>query len=372
MTNNSIIRLSKCALDENANIYIKQALDSTYLGMGKYVEEFEKKLKNYFGREIITVNSGTMALHLAIESLNLNKGDEIIAPSITYLSTFQAILSAGARPIACDVNLNGQISLESLKRMITKRTKAIIPVHYAGNSFDIDGLYRIANEYNLRVIEDAAHAFGSKYKDKLIGSFGDIICFSFDGIKNITCGEGGCILTNDEKLKTIIRAKRSLGVENDHKKRFQNQRTWNPSVSQKGWRAHMSNIHAAIGLSQLDIMENNFLIRKKLAKYYKKNLDELSKFLKVVDFSDNHVPHIFPLLLKLNKRDELRKFLLENNIESGIHYYPCHKLELFETKYELKDSDFYFERTISLPLHPTLKMEEVDFIISKLKLFFNL
>ena len=238
--------------------FVNDALSSSYLGMGEFVYKFESILSNYFDREAITVNSGTAALHLAIESLGLDSTDEIIAPSITYLSTFQAILSAGVKPIACDIEENGQICLESVKSLINPNTKAIIPVHYAGNSFDIEGLYSLAKENNLRIIEDAAHAFGSKYSGKLIGSFGDIVCFSFDGIKNITCGEGGCIVTEDKYLKEVIRSKRSLGVENDYKKRFKNKRTWNPKVTTKGWRAHMSNVHAAIGISQFEIMHQNF------------------------------------------------------------------------------------------------------------------
>ena len=363
------IRLSKCSLSLDTIDFVNDALTSSYLGMGEFVYKFESMLRNYLGREAITVNSGTTALHLAIESLNLKSSDEIIAPSITYLSTFQAILSAGVKPIACDIKENGQICLESVKSLINQNTKAIIPVHYAGNSFDVEGLYYLAKENNIRVIEDAAHAFGSKYSGQLIGSFGDIVCFSFDGIKNITCGEGGCIVTEDKNLKQIIKSKRSLGVENDYKKRFKNKRTWNPKVSTKGWRAHMSNIHAAIGISQFDIMNKNFEKRKKLAKYYSDKLSFLSPYLDIVEISDEHVPHILPIILKKGERDTLRDFLAENNVETGVHYYPCHLLDLFKTKYKLKRSKYFYEKTLSLPLHPSLDFKDIDYIIEKLSLF---
>jgi len=363
------IRLSQCSLGSDTINFVEDALSSTYLGMGEFVSEFERLLTNYLGREVITVNSGTTALHLAIESLDLKSTDEIIAPSITYLSTFQAILSAGVKPVACDINENGQICLESAKSLINPNTKAIIPVHYAGNSFDIKALYKLAKENNLRVIEDAAHAFGSRYYGKLIGSFGDIVCFSFDGIKNITCGEGGGIVTDDKSLKEIIKSKRSLGVENDYKKRFINKRTWNPTVSQKGWRAHMSNVHAAIGISQFEIMNKNFQKRKSLAKYYSEKLKVLSSYFDMVKISDEHVPHILPIIFKNGERDILRNFLANYNIETGVHYYPCHLLDLFKTNYQLEQSLSFYEKTLSLPLHPALEFREVDYIIEKITLF---
>mgnify|MGYP001166244785 CR=1 FL=1 len=363
------IRLSKCCLGSNAIDFVNDALSSSYLGMGEFVYKFEAKLKNYLGREAITVNSGTTALHLALESLELKSTDEIIAPSITYLSTFQAIIAAGVKPIACDIKENGQICLDSVKNLINQNTKAIIPVHYAGNSFDIEGLYTLAKENNIRVIEDAAHAFGSKYSGKLIGSFGDIVCFSFDGIKNITCGEGGCIVTDDKNLKEVIKSKRSLGVKNDYKNRFKNKRTWDPKVSIKGWRAHMSNIHAAIGISQFEIMHRNFEKRKSLANYYSEKLSFLSPYLDIVEISDEHIPHILPIIINKGERDNLREFLAECSVETGVHYYPCHLLDLFKTNYELKKSQSFYKKTLSLPLHPSLRFNEIDYIIDKISLF---
>ena len=369
---NKPIRLSRCSLSCETIDFVKKALDSSYLGMGQFVEEFENRLSTIFSREVIAVSSGTTALHLAIESLDLAPNDEIIAPSITYLATFQAIAAAGVKPVACDVDINGQININSVLEKINSRTKAIIPVHYAGNSFDIDELYKLANSNNLRVIEDAAHAFGSKFNGKMIGSFGDIVCFSFDGIKNITCGEGGCIVTDDSKLKEKIKAKRSLGVEKDYLKRYKNNRTWEPKVTTKGWRAHMSNINAAIGLSQLEIMHDNFKKRRKLSSYYYKKLNFLSEYIKVVEISKEHVPHIFPIILidDNRDRDQLRNFLLSKNIETGIHYYPCHLLDFFKTKDNLHNANFYYERTLSLPLHPELEFDQIDYIVEKLENFF--
>ena len=150
-----------------------------------------------------------------------------------------------------------------------------------------------------------------------------------------------------------------------------NKRTWNPSVSTKGWRAHMSNVHAAIGISQFEIMDQNFEKRKILAKYYSERLSSLYPHINIVEISDEHVPHILPIIFNKGERDELRDFLAEFNIETGVHYYPCHLLELFKTNYQLKKSQVYYKKTLSLPLHPSLEFRDIDYIIEKISLFIS-
>ena len=368
----SKIRLSRCALGESTLDAVKSALDSSYLGMGELVERFENKLSDYFRKTVVTLSSGTSAIHLAIECLDFDSSSEVIVPSITYVATFQAIKAAGVIPVACDVDPStGQICIDSLESLIGPRTKAVVPVHYAGNSFSIDRLYDVAKRHNLRVIEDAAHAFGSIYNGKKIGSIGDVVCFSFDGIKNITTGEGGCVVTDDQNLIELLRTKRGLGVEKDFSNRFSNKRTWIPQVKNLGWRAHMSNINASIGLSQMEIMSLNFAKRKELVKAYSDNLSKYSDFIQLMHFPSTYVPHIYPILVEKKYRDQLRDFLNENNIESGIHYYPNHLLDLFKTNYELKNANEFYSRTLSLPLHPFLDYAQINYIISVIELFIN-
>ena len=187
--------------------------------MGPEVKKFESELEKFFERKVICVNSGTAALHLALQACGIKNGDEVLVPAITYVATYQAVAATGAKPILCDVNLNDLcISEKSIIRNISKKTKAIIPVHFSGHPCNLDKIFSIGKKYNLNIIEDSAHAFGSYYKNKLLGSFGDISCFSFDGIKNITSGEGGCIVLRNKKLIKKISDARLLGVCGDSKK----------------------------------------------------------------------------------------------------------------------------------------------------------
>ena len=207
--------------------------------------------------------NGTSAIQLALQAIGLKRGDEVIVPSITYVSTFQAISANGAVPIACDIDPTSLlIDIKDVENRITKKTKAIIPVHYAGDICNLKLLRKITNKYNLYLIEDSAHAFGSKIKGKLLGSHKGISCFSFDGIKNITSGEGGCVVTSNKKILEYIRNARSLGIVAEHKFKYQRNRKWYFDVTQQGWRYHMSDIMASIGISQFHRKKQFFNKRK--------------------------------------------------------------------------------------------------------------
>ena len=250
-----MIRVSKSSIDQNEIDAVTQVLKKEYLGMGEEVLLFEEKIKSYLKTtsNVVAVNSGTSALMLALSALNLQPGDEVLVPTITYVATYQAISFLGAVPVSCDVLPDTLfIDVADARAKITKRTKVILPVHYASSAAGISNVYQFANEFNLRVVEDAAQSFGGLCNGKQIGSYGDIICFSFDGIKNITCGEGGAIITADNTLLDIIKDGRLLGVENDSDKRYKNSRSFEFDVKRQGYRFHLSNINAAIGISQLD------------------------------------------------------------------------------------------------------------------------
>jgi len=374
---NKLIRLSKSCISDKERTAVLNVLNKEYLGMGENVKEFEDKLSKFLSNNVICVSSGTAALHLALTSLKLTSNDEVLVPSLTYLSSFQAVKAAGAKPVACDINLKTlTIDLSDLKKKINKNTKVIMPVHYSGGVFDLDKIYKIAKENNLRVVEDAAHAFGSFYKKKLVGSFGDIICFSFDGIKNITSGEGGCVCTSDQKVLKKVSNLRLLGVENDSTSRYNNQRKWIYDVKDIGWRYHMSNLMAAIGIVQLDRFEELSKKRKVLAKKYDKLLkNSNSKILKLDRNYDNIVPHIYVIRIKnMNYRDELRKRLLEKNIQTGVHYFPNHFLSIFRDKnISLSNTEKIHKEILTLPLHPDLTISDIEYVvktlINELKLF---
>ena len=366
-----MIRLSKSKIGKEEISAVIKVLEKEYLGMGEEVGIFEKDLSKLFLRDSVCVSSGTAAVQLAIQGCNIGNGDEILVPSMTYVATFQAIKATGAEPIACDIDEETcLIDLNDALSKISKRTKAIIPVHYTGGVGNLDELYSFASKHNLRIIEDAAHAFGTKYKGNLIGSIGDIVCFSFDGIKNITSGEGGCIVTSDSAVLENIKNARLLGVEKDSDNRYKNLRSWNFDVSNQGWRYHMSNIMAAIGIQQLKKFNKFADLRKQIAIKYDQLLssNQNIKFLKR-DYN-NVVPHIYVVRVKgLNDRDGLRRAMNKRGIEIGVHYTPNHFLSFFKSEQtnKLPITEKVYKEIISLPIHPDINNGDIKNVISTLE-----
>ncbi len=366
--NGNMIKLSKSDIGIYEILAVFKVLKKAYLGMGSEVQLFEDNLKNIFKREVVCVSSGTAALQLAIESCEIGKGDEILVPSFTFVATYQAISGTGAKPISCDINPNTLlIDLNDAQKKTTKNTKAIIPVYFTGGVGEIDKTHEFALKNNLRLIEDAAHAFGTSFKNKLIGSFGDITCFSFDGIKNITSGEGGCVISNDQKLLEKIKNKRLLGVINDTHNRYEGKRSWEFDVKEQGWRYHMSNIFAAIGNVQLTRFKKFSIKRKELAKLYDKQFKNCNNIFPIKRNYQEVVPHIYVVRLASNiNRDEIRHSLLKLNIEIGFHYFPNHLLNYYNTNEKLPQTESIYKNLISLPLHTKLKTKDVKYVAKNL------
>ena len=370
---NNIIKLSKSCIGKAEKTAVMRVLDEEYLGMGSEVELFELQLTNFFDRSVVCVASGTAALQLALEAAGIGSGDEVLVQSITYVASFQAISATGAKPIACDIDPTTLcLDWKDAEKRLTSKTKAVMTVHYAGGAGELDKIYAFAKKHGLRVIEDAAHAFGSEYHNKKVGSFGDISCFSFDGIKNITSGEGGCIVTDDEEVLSRVRDARLLGVIGDTQKRYKSDRSWEYNVESQGWRYHMSNIMAAIGIEQLKKFQKLSDKRKELANRYLINLSGIDSIKTILDDLDNVTPHIFPILISEEiDRVVLRNKLSNINIQTGIHYFPNHLLTFYEqtSKARLPVSESIYKRILSLPLHPDLAVSDVDFISLKLSDF---
>lgn len=367
------IRVAKSVVgNEEVKAVSRVILEDGYLGMGKEVQKFEEDLEKFLKtkRKVTCVNSGTAALHLAVASIT-RPGDEVLVQSITYLSSFQAVSGARAVPIACEINPETMnIDLKDAEKRITDKTKVIMLVHYAGDPGNLAEIYKFAKKYNLRVIEDAAHAFGTIYKKKLIGSFGDIVCFSFDGIKNITSGEGGAVVTADSNLVQYIRDARLLGVHKDTEKRYKGLRSWKFDVIHQGYRYHLSNLFAAIGRVQLRKFSLFKKARQRLAKRYLKSLRSIEGIEVFEKNYDNIVPHIFPIKVLDNKRDELMKYLNDNGIECGIHYYPNHLLSYYSKPgFKLPVSEKIYSQLLTLPLHPDLTERQQDNIVNLIKKF---
>ena len=343
--------------------------------MGDSVKKFEQELNFFFNRPTICVANGTSALQLALQAVGVCSGDEVLVPSLTYIASFQAISSLGAIPVPCDV-LDETLTLDpdDVLRKITAKTKVIMPVHYAGGVGKLSKIFELSKKFQLRVIEDAAHAFGSTYGGKKVGSFGDIACFSFDGIKNITCGEGGCIVTSDDLVIKKVSDARLLGVEKDTENRFLGKRSWDFDVNAQGWRFHMSNIMAAIGRIQLKRFPEFAVKRQRLAQIYDKQLSG-NPFIKLIpqDYS-SVVPHIYPIrLLGDVNRERIREALQVLDIETGIHYKPNHLLSFYKGGEIscLPNTEYIYPQLLSLPLHPEIKDEQVLFICKSLLKILN-
>jgi len=340
-----------------------------YLGMGREVRAFEAELQEYLGgrdRTVICLNSGTAALHLAVQALT-NPGDEVLVQSLTFIASFQAISAAGAVPVACEVYPDTvTLDLEDAARRITPRTKAVMPVHYAGNPGDLEAVYAFAERHGLRVIEDAAHAFGCTYKGRKIGSFGDLACFSFDGLKNITSGEGGAVVTSDPGVIQWVQDARLLGVQRDTEKRYQGARSWEFDVQHQGYRYHLSNLFAAVGRVQLERFEGEFKPRRiELAQKYRTALAGAGDLLLLHGDPGPIVPFMFVIRVLNGKRDGLRQFLRERGIETGIHYKPNHLLSFYGGGREsLPVTEKLYEELLTLPLHPGLGDADIDAAIS--------
>ena len=367
----ALIRLSKSCISSLEKLEVGSVLDAEQLGMGATVQKFEEKLSSFFNRDTVCVSSGTAGIHLALQACGIGEGDEVLVPSLTYVATFQAIGASGAKAVPCDIDPeNCLLSLRDAEARITAQTRAIIPVHYTGGVGPLAELYDLARRHGLRVIEDAAHAFGTHYKGELIGGFGDIACFSFDGIKNITAGEGGCITSRDPTVLHNVSVARLLGVEGDSEKRYSNQRSWNFTVSQQGWRYHMSNIHAAIGLAQLHRFPEFQRKRRELARYYDNAFAHDEKVSVLPRNYDDVTPHIYVTRIKgLRDKDALRQALLEKNIETGSHYQPNHLLKFFinDAGISLPHTERVFPELLSLPLHPDLSPSDLDIVVKTLQ-----
>lgn len=367
------MRLSRSIVGEAEAEAVRRVIcEDGYLGIGKEVQQFEADVAAYLGVPaswVISANTGTAALHLAVEAvLGHGSGAEVLVPSLTFVASFQAISGAGAVPVACDARLDtATIDLADAERRLTPRTRAIMPVHYASNPVDLDGVYAFAEKHGLRVIEDAAHAFGCLYKGRKIGSFGDVACFSFDGIKNITSGEGGCAVFFNATEAGYAADARLLSVEGDTRSRFAGTRTWDPDVKRIGWRFHMSNIMAAIGRVQLSRLDGEFIpARRALGDIYRQRLAGLDGLrLLQTDPQDFVVPHIVCVRVLNGRKDELKAALTAAGIPVGVHYKPNHLLSLFRPapgSLPLPVTEQLYGELVTLPMHPGLSAADVEHI----------
>lgn len=362
-----MIRLSKSVVGKAEAEAVAHVIeDIGYLGMGAVVGEFEKDLEAFIGggRRVLCVNSGTAALHLAVQAVT-HKGDDVLVPSFTFVSSYQAITGAGCRPVSCEIDPDTlTLDLQDAERRLTPRTTAIMPVYYASNSRLADQYIAFVRRHGLRLIEDAAHAFGCTDKGRQIGSFGDVTCFSFDGIKNITSGEGGAVVTADPEVIQRVSDARLLGVEKDSEKRYAGKRSWVFDVKEQGYRYHLSNIFAAIGRVQLRRFPTEFAPRRRhVAELYTSLFkDNPNIRLTPMDYAHDIVPHIFVIRITNGTRHQVQQELDRHEIQYGVQYRPNHLLTYFRAPYSLPVTEEVYSQVLSLPMHPDLSDDDVRLI----------
>ncbi|MDD4601160.1 MAG: DegT/DnrJ/EryC1/StrS family aminotransferase [Negativicutes bacterium] len=352
-----------------------QVLDIGWLGMGKNVGEFENELQNFIetkDRFVACVSTGHAALHLGLIVAGVGPGDEVITPSFNNIADFQAILATGASPVFCDIeNDTLCIDLDKAEKLITPRTKALIVMDYDCVLCDHDRIRDLAEKYNLRVIHDAAHSFGSRYKGKRIGSFSDICMFSFDPVKTLTCIDGGALIVRSEEEIEKIYEMRLVGMGQPPKIMYQNQRAWTYDVRHIGYRYHMANLHAKIGSAQLAKFNEISSSRQFVCKYYNEQFKELEKVVTPkTDFNDI-TPFLYYIRVPASVREGLREHLRELNIDTGIHWQPGHWFSLFKNcrKGDLSVTDTIGNEILSLPLHSCMNDEHIERVVKGLKSF---
>jgi len=369
-----MLPVSRPSIGQSELEEIEKVFSSRWLGLGSFVFEFENKLKDYLGAKyVLTVSTGTTALHVALDAFGIKDGDEVIVPSLTFCASVQVITALGARPVFSEINpVNLNIDISDVKSKITDKTKAIMPVHYCGQACDMDSLLDIGRRHNIRIIEDAAHAFGSTYNGKKIGSFGDATCFSFDPIKNLTCGEGGAVALSEDNIAELIRTKRILGIDKDTWHRYRNERSWFYEVTMQGYRYHMSNINAAIGLAQLKKVESFIQRKKEIVKKYNEAFMNIED-LKILSWNlEETAPFTYIMRVPNGAREDLIEYLKERGVGTGIHYIPNHLQPFFRPfATSLPITEQIGEEILTLPLYYEMTDQNINWVIQAVTTFFK-
>jgi len=353
---------------------VNSVLRSIFLTTGEVVKEFEEKFSTYIGsRYTIGVTSCTAALHLSLLAGGIGPGDEVITTPMSFCATANSILHAGARPVFVDVEEDtGNINHELIEKAITERTKAIIPVHLYGQMCNMKEIKRIADRYNLNIIEDAAHSIEAIRDGIKPGQLSFTACFSFYATKNITSGEGGAVVTKDGTVADKLKVLRLHGIDKSAIDRY-TKRYQHYDMPLLGWKYNMDNIQAALLIGQLERIDELWQKREYLWNLYEEELREVKgiRILKTLP-NTRHARHLFTILVPPKKRDEILWRLQDAGIGVAVNYRPIHLLSYYRKTFGYKEGDFPVAedigaRTISLPLYPSLKEEELKAVTSTLK-----
>lgn len=372
-----MIPMFKPLLEEEEMNASRDSLEMGWLGMGSYVSQFEDQLKSTIDatdRYVAAVSTGTAGLHVGLLLARVTSGDEVIVSSFNCSADFQAITWTGADIVFCDCDNDSlTIDINKAEKLLSPRTKAIIIMDYGCTLCDYEAINDFSVKNGLRIIHDAAHSFGSKYKGKAIGGFSDICVFSYDPVKTITCLDGGAVVVRTEEELKYVQELRLLGMQQPASVMYKNQRAWTFDVEHVGFRYHMLNMHAAIGLAQLKKLDIISQTRVKACRYYSHLLADLPMVKTPMSSFDEINPFIYYIRVPERHRDSLRIFLKENNIDTGIHWQPGHWFSLWKNcrSGDLSVTDRVGKEIISLPLHSKMSLEIVEEISSKIHNYFE-
>ena len=358
---------------------VVDTLESGWLTSGTKVKRFEDDFAEYVGsKHAVAVNSGTAALHLALDAVGIRQGDEVIVPTMTFTATAEVVLYFKAKPVLVDCQEDTlNLDPKQIEAAITSKTKAIIPVHFGGQPCDMTPILEIAKTHKLYVVEDAAHALPASYEGKKIGTIGDITCFSFYATKTITTGEGGMATTENSEWAERMRMMSLHGISHDAWKRYTKEGSWYYEILNPGFKYNLTDIAAAIGIEQLKKCDEFRKAREKIAKIYDRSFADLEEIQTPVRRSDTeHAWHLYVIQLNLDHlqitRNQFIDALREEGIGTSVHFIPLHLHPYYRDNFGYQPSDFpnassAFERIVSLPIYPKMTEADVESVIGAVR-----
>jgi dTDP-4-amino-4,6-dideoxygalactose transaminase len=368
--------LSYCqpSIGEEEIAEVLDSLRSGWITTGPKTQRFEQELAEYVGaKHAIALSSCTAALHAVLAAHNIGPGDEVIVPTLTFCATANVVAQLGAKPALVDVNMDFQIDVDSIERALTSRTKAIIPVHYGGQACDLEEILELAERRGIPVIEDAAHAIGTEYRGRKIGTHGRAVAFSFYPTKNMTTGEGGALTTGDDALAKRVRLLSLHGMSHDAWQRYSEKGSWYYEVVEPGFKYNLTDIQAALGIHQLRRLDEFIARRQQIARLYHQGFAGAPELELPREFPDrNHVYHLFavrlqPERLRIDRAGFLQK-LREAGIGASVHFIPLHRHPFYRQTYGYGPEQFprceqLYEGLFSLPLYPKMTDSDVSDVV---------
>ena len=367
------IPVFKPLINKKTILSATHSLKAGWLGMGKSVDQFENKIKSICklkNQYVVAVNTGFSALHIALMLMKIKKGDEVITPAFNNIADFQSILAVGGKIVFADIDDSLCIDANKIERLITNKTKAIIVCDYGMALANHKKIKLIAKKHNLRILHDAAHSLGSKYVNKNVGSFSDITMFSFDPVKTITSIDGGAIIVKNKNDRDLAHKIRLMGMGQSSKVMYKNKRAWTYDVDTNGYRYHLANLHAAIGVSQIEMFSKIKKTRVDTVKFYNKNILNHPFVIKPI-LNKNIVPFIYYLRIKNNLRGKFMKYLKSCKVDTGIHWQPGNKFTLFKKNKSshLIETNKVANEIVTLPLHSNMNSKDQNKIVKSVNSF---